>query len=743
MGTHPRPRWHQLVTGARERIAGLFAARGARAWVLRGGIALGVFVVAAVAGFGVLYATVSLPPEPEQAQTSVVLDRHGEVVAELHAEEHRYVVALDEVSRIMQQAVVATEDRNFYRHTGLDPIGITRAAYRNLRGDRQGGSTLTQQLVKNQYLSPDRSLVRKVREAVLAIKVEQRHSKEGILERYLNTVYFGRGAYGVESAAQAYFGVPAAELDLAQSALLAGLIRAPESADPDRDPDAARTRRAIALRSLVETGVVDEDEAAAAGRQPLGTLPRNADSSIEAAGGAAYFVDQVRAWAVRTYGERTAFGGGLRIHTTLDLRLQAMAEQAVASVLDQPDDPEAALVMLDPDGGIVAMVGGRDFRESKVNLALGPEAGGSGRQAGSTFKPIVLAAAVEAGIPVRTTYPAPARIRIDTAGGPWEVANFGNTDYGSLDLVEGTVHSSNTVYAQLMDEVGPEAVVRTASRLGISSELQPLPSLALGAQEVSPLEMARAFSTFANRGTRTTPHYVTRVVDHRGTTIHTTEVERADVMPTQHADLVNWVLRQAVERGTGRAAAIGRPVAGKTGTTQDFGDAWFVGYTPGYTTAVWMGYPEGQARSMTDVRGRRVTGGSFPATIWQRFMVEAMAGVETGDFEQPPAELLEVPPHQREPDPEDETEGEDTTTTTEPEDTTTTTEPADTTTTTASTTTTTAPPTTTTTRPEDTTTTTQPANGSGRGSGSSDGGADGASTGGDTTTTTTTVPDGS
>lgn len=626
------------------RFRGTLRALWGRRWFKRSVIvagSLGAFLVLAIV---FLYLSVSLPAEPESAQTTVVLDADGNVLAELFDTQNRVSVSLDKVTPIMQEAVIAAEDHDFYSHSGLSPVGLARALFADLRGKpTQGGSTITQQLVKNTYLTPERSLTRKAKEAILAVKVEQQFSKDEILERYLNTVYFGRGAYGIEKAAEIWFKIHASELNLAQAALLAGLIRAPESADPERDPDVAMRRRQIVLDALVKNGKIERAEADTAAATPIQAADKiNPDDQLS--GSNAYFVAQVRSWLVDRYGERVAFGGGLQVQTTLRPQMQTAAEQAVFGTLDQPDDPDAALVALDDRGAIVAMIGGRDFKASKVNLALGTAGGGQGRQPGSTFKPFVLAAALEAGIPVTQRYPGPPKITVDVDGIEYPVENYGGESFGTIDLQDATVHSVNTVFAQLIADTGATPVVEIAKHLGVTAELEPHPSIALGSEVVSPLDMARSYMTFANRGDRVTPFIVEKVTDSKGAVIYTADVTRENVYPEQYADVINHVLRGVIEKGTGKAADIGRPAAGKTGTTSDYTDAWFVGYTPKISAAVWMGYKDGTARKMTSVHGRAVTGGSFPAQIWQRFMSAAVEGMDTGEFTEPPADLLRAKP---------------------------------------------------------------------------------------------------
>jgi penicillin-binding protein 1A len=393
------------------------------------------------------------------------------------------------------------------------------------------------------------------------------------------------------------------------------------------------------LDAMTATGDITAAEAAAAQDAPLDTVAHQVEDEVTSPG-SAYFVEYVRQWAIDQFGEDSVYGGGLQISTTLDPRLQTAAEQAVAGVLDRPDDPAAALVSVDASGAIRALVGGRDFATNEVDYALGAQGGGTGRQPGSTFKPFVLAAAIEAGVPLDQTFAAPPAIELETDSGPWKVSNYGGESFGHLDLAEATASSVNTVYAQLMQLVGPDKVADLANRVGIESDLDPVPSLVLGTEEVSPLEMASSYMTFARRGTRIDPFAVTKVTDAGGEVAYEAHPDAERVMDEGDADGVNAVLRGVIDHGTGTAADIGVDAAGKTGTTQEYGDAWFVGYTPAIGAAVWMGYPEGSAHAMTAVHDRKVTGGSFPAQIWQRYMAAAVDGIDSGTFTEPPRSVF-------------------------------------------------------------------------------------------------------
>jgi penicillin-binding protein 1A len=582
------------------------------------------------------------------AQRSVVYAAGGEVIATLAGEENRTVVPLERVPEVAQRAVLAIEDASFYEHRGVSLGGLVRALFTNLEAGtvRQGGSTITQQLVKNVIVGNERSLDRKIREARYAIALERERTKREILELYLNEAYFGNGVYGIGTAAEFYFGTKVDQLTLAQSALLAGLIRAPERYDPLRHAEAARARRNLVLDRMAELGHITRAEAARAKAEPLGAAPHPLPAPVEP-----YFVEFVkeqilsdpRFGATRADRARALFQGGLRIHTTLDLRLQRAAAAAVSQVLTSPNDPAAALVAIDPaTGAVKAMVGGRDFEKNKYNLAVQGR-----RQAGSSFKPFTLVAALESGVPPGYTLDTPSPIEItDQTGQVWRVENYSHRGEGIMDLRRATELSVNSFYAQLIAKVGPARVVEVARKMGITSDLQPYLSLALGTFEVSPYEMASAYATLAAGGVHCQPYAVTRIVDASGRTVVENDPDCSPVLDPEVAAQATAILRGVIERGTGRARArIGRPAAGKTGTTDDYKDAWFTGYTPQLATAVWMGYPKDRSRPLTNIHGfAQVFGGSLPAMIWARFMRAAHEGLPVVDFPPaPPPRMVAVP----------------------------------------------------------------------------------------------------
>jgi penicillin-binding protein 1A len=552
------------------------------------------------------------------------------VLSVLRGSQSRIILRSNQISPLIKQAIVAIEDKRFYQHRGIDVRGILRALWVDIRGGRavQGGSTITQQFVKNTFTNDQRSIARKLKEAALAWQLEQRWSKDRILTAYLNTIYFGNGAYGVEQAAQTYFQHSAGpgKLTLAEAALLAGIPEDPAAYDPATNPGAARERRKLVLQQMFQQGDIAQADYTRATQAPM---PQRQNIHLPGEEGPAqYFANYVKQQLVDRYGSGRVFGGGLKVYTTIDLRLQKIARDAIGKWLANPTGPTAALVAVDPrDGRVLAMFGGSNFRKSQFNLAVQGE-----RQPGSAFKPFVLGTALKEGVAPSTVFVS-RHITINAGGRLWDVHNYGGQYLGPITIQQAAAYSDNSVFAQLTKLIGPPNIVQTAKSLGITSSLQPYFSIGLGAQGVNPLEMARAFSAFANGGRRidgarfgNTPRVILRVANARGRPIDDNVPRARQELPANDAAIVTLLLQGVVKYGTGKAAALadGRPIAGKTGTTENYGDAWFVGYTPQLAVAVWVGYPN-RLRPMTyEFHGQPVAGGTYPALIWKSFMEGAL-----------------------------------------------------------------------------------------------------------------------
>jgi penicillin-binding protein 1A len=581
--------------------------------------------------FGLVTAIASQIPSLDPAHQQkfehdgYIFDRNGHVLAVLRGSESRVIVDGNQIAPIMKQAVVAIEDKRFFDHRGVDLRAIGRALWADIRNKRvvQGGSTITQQFIKNVYVKDNRSVARKLKEAALAWQLEQRKKKDWILTAYLNTIYFGNGAYGVQQAALTYFGKPASRLTLPEAALLAGLPRDPSRFDPVTNPAAAKLRRRIVLDEMLSQGVIGAGDYRAARSAALPSPTQVRLPGAERQKGQ-YFVNFVKQQLIKheDYGTGRVFGGGLKVRTTIDLGLQQIARGAIAHWLSNPDGPQAALVAIDPrTGEILAMVGGSNYRESQFNLAVQGE-----RQPGSAFKPFVLAAALDEGISPATRFVS-KKVMIPLGDRLWQVENYEGSYLGSIDLETATVHSDNAVYAQLTQLVGPQNVARMARRAGIQSRLNSYFAIGLGAEAANPLEMARAFSTFANGGVRVdgslfgnVPRAILAVGKNKNKA-----VPRHVLNPNKTA-ILNSILQKVLTEGTGRRAALpDRPAAGKTGTTENYGDAWFVGYTPQLAAAVWVGYPRELRPMLTEFHGDSVAGGTYPAEIWKTFMQSAFA----------------------------------------------------------------------------------------------------------------------
>jgi penicillin-binding protein 1A len=584
----------------------------------------------------------------EQAQKQQVdgyvyaADGHT-ILAVLRGSQSRVLVPSERISPWMKQAIVATEDRRFYEHRGIDIRGMVRALWADIRNKAavQGGSTITQQFVKNELTGSDRSVMRKLKEATLAWQLEQHWKKEHILTAYLNTIYFGNGAYGIERAARTYFGHNALKLTLPEAALLAGIPADPSRYDPVAHPTAAKERRGTVLRLMLQQRRITLRRYRRAVAAPL---PKPEDVHLSGVmGQAPYFGEYVKQQLIddKEFGAKRVFGGGFRVYTTINLRLQKLARAAVDKWLPSPDGPQVGLVAINPrNGAVVAMYGGRNFHASQFNLAVHGE-----RQPGSAFKPFVLATALKEGISPLTRFDSKP-ISIFLGNKYWTPRNYEGEYLGNIDLVTAITVSDNSVFAQLTKVVGPANVARTAHALGIASPLNGVFSIGLGTQAVNPLEMARAYGTFANGGYRIDgkvfgdePRAITQIRDVSGDVIYENAPERKRVLSSAQANLVTQLLQGVVTSGTGQAAALSnQPVAGKTGTTENYGDAWFVGYTPQLVTAVWVGYPQGLRPMLTEYHGRAVVGGTYPALIWKTFMQSALTtiGAHSTGFPSPP-----------------------------------------------------------------------------------------------------------
>jgi penicillin-binding protein 1A len=581
---------------------------------------------------------VSCDPEAllarELGKSTVVRGHDGTVIATIAPDQANRPVRLDQVSPWLQQAIVAIEDRRFYEHEGIDYRGTLRALVANTgEGDVvQGGSTITQQLARALYLDSERSVSRKLTEGCLAVELDREWSKERILAGYLNRVPFGNRASGAEAAARTYFSKPAAKLTLPEAALLAGLPQSPSRLDPFVNPDGARARRADVLDAMAETGAITASQARAAARSRLGLAPSPAYGRQRDPYLASFVAEQL----TEEYGEDVVRAGGLEVHTTIDARMQRLARQAVLRTLTRRGDPGAAVVAIDPaDGSVRALASVVPGRRTAFNLAVDGK-----RQPGSTFKTFVLAEAVRRGInPWSTQYLSAPFDGPASQGKPWQVETYDGTYLGRTPVVGATLASDNSVYARLTLDLGPGRVAELARRMGIRTDLPQVPSLGLGAGAVSPLELATAYATLAAGGRRAEPFVIRRVVLADGSVDRhwgRPDVER--VLPARAAYEVTRVLQRNIEAGTGTGAAIARAAAGKTGTTENHGDAWFAGYTPQLATVVWVGYP-GKPAPMTSVHGIRVTGGTFPATIWQRFMAPALEPLPAADWVVPAATI--------------------------------------------------------------------------------------------------------
>ena len=545
---------------------------------------------------------------PKRPPTIQIVGMDGSVLAQ-RGEMAGANVALKDLPPYLPKAFIAIEDRRFYSHYGVDPVGIARAAVTNVlhRGVSQGGSTLTQQLAKNLFLTQERTLQRKLQEAELAIWLERKHSKSEILELYLNRVYFGSGAYGVEAAAQRYFGKSAKNVTIAEAAMLAGLVKSPSRLAPNRNPVGAEQRAKTVLTAMADAKFITEAQAQASiGHPSYNVKPAGAGT-----------VNYVADWIGEVLDDLVGqIDQNITVETTIDPKLQSVAEAAIIDELAAKsvkfNVTQGALVAMTPEGAVRAMVGGRNYAESQYNRAVTAR-----RQPGSAFKPFVYLTAIESGLtPESIRQDAP----LDVKG--WKPENYTHEYFGSVTLTQALAMSLNTVAVRLGLEVGPKNVVRTAHRLGIASKLDANASIALGTSEVSVVELVGAYAPFANGGLGVSPHVVTKIRTDKGKVMYDRPADQlGQVIEPRHVAMMNAMMRETLISGTARKAEIpGWVAAGKTGTSQDFRDAWFIGYTSSLVTGVWLGNDDNSPT-------RKATGGGLPVEVWTRFMKAAHQGV--------------------------------------------------------------------------------------------------------------------
>ncbi|MET4842300.1 penicillin-binding protein 1A [Bradyrhizobium japonicum] len=576
------------------------------------GAVLGLWGMIAVIGV-VIYVGAHLPPIqsleiPKRPPTIQIVGIDGSMLAQ-RGEMAGANVSLKDLPPYLPKAFIAIEDRRFYSHFGIDPVGILRALVTNVlhRGVSQGGSTLTQQLAKNLFLTQERTMARKLQEAELAIWLERKHSKNEILELYLNRVYFGSGAYGVEAAAQKYFGKSAKDVTVAEAAMLAGLVKSPSRLAPNRNPEGAEARAQIVLAAMADAKFITEAQAQASiGHPSYNVKPAGAGT-----------LNYVADWIGEVLDDLVGqIDESIKVETTIDPKLQSVAEAAIIDELAAKsvkfNVSQGALVAMTPDGAVRAMVGGRNYSDSQYNRAVTAK-----RQPGSSFKPFVYLTALEQGLtPDTVRQDAPIEVK------GWKPENYTHEYFGAVTLTQGLAMSLNTVAIRLGLEVGPKNVVRTAHRLGISSKLEPNASIALGTSEVSVVELVGAYAPFANGGFAVAPHVVTRIRTLGGKLLYMRQAEEHNqVIEPRYVGMMNTMMRETLISGTAKKAEIpGWPAAGKTGTSQDYRDAWFIGYTANLVTGVWLGNDDNSPT-------KKATGGGLPVEVWSRFMRTAHEGV--------------------------------------------------------------------------------------------------------------------
>jgi len=580
----------------------------------------------------------------ETALTSKIYAGDGTLIATFHGEQNRELVSIEQIPANLINAVLAIEDERFYQHQGFDLEGIVRSLIINITsGDvEQGATTITQGYVKNVYMPEEKYEItyeRKLKEIVLSYQMEQIYSKNEILEMYLNTVYLGEGAYGVQAAAKIYFNKDVGYLNLSECAMIAGMLQT-YLHSPYIDERAAMDRRNLVLSNMFRLGYIDQDEYGKTIRLPIITQrPREETEK----GFALYFVEYVKQQLIARYGVARVFKGGFEIYTTLDPKMQISAENAIKEILPDPEDPSAALVAMDPSNGYIkALVGGSDFSDMKFNLATQAK-----RQPGSTFKIFALLSALEQGITPQMTFNPNGTVVFDIFGSePWEVGNYTDENYEltEMPLFEATVKSINVVYSQLIMRIGAYGIAKIAMDMGIETNLNPYPAIGLGGLTigVSPLEVCTAFATLANYGIKNEPVAILKVIDKDGLIMEENQPESSKVISSINAFRAIEIMQQVMLRGTGtRAKLDDRPCAGKTGTTDEAENAWFTGFTTNMVACVWMGHPEANVK-MTYIHDMRVQGGAHPAMIWNLFMKEATVDLPIENFIRPEDDMIIV-----------------------------------------------------------------------------------------------------
>ena len=566
------------------------------------------------------------------SESTRIFARDGKLIASLFRE-NRAFLPLREIPIIVQQAVIAIEDDRFYSHRGVDARGILRAMRRNLQAAQfvEGGSTITQQLARNLFLTHRRQVSRKLAESFLAVEIERRLTKQEILERYLNQVYFGQGAYGIELAASVYFGKSARDLTLAESALLAGLIRGPSLYAPHQNLSLAKQRQLLVFQRMTELGYITREQAGAAAAEPIRLAAQKNAGLVGVR--APYVVSYILPYLVGRFGEDFVYNGGLQVYTTLDLDMQIAAERAVREGIDEAQRQklnvtQGALVAIEPRTGYVrAMVGGYDFTQSQFNRAWQAR-----RQPGSAFKPFIYVTALANGVPpTKIIEDAPVEYFVPDANPEfqhWQPKNYDEKFRGPVTMRYALENSINIPAIKTIAELGPERVIEYAKRMGIKSPLQPNLSLALGSNDVTALEMTSAFGTLAGLGVRTEPIPIKKIQARNGQVLEEHEPRQELALSADIAYVMTDLLKGVIARGTGRGAAIGRPAAGKTGTTDDYRNAWFVGYTPWLVTTVWIGNDDNSPM-------KKVVGATVPARIWASFMGPATKNLPPDDWTMP------------------------------------------------------------------------------------------------------------